>query len=129
MSDPALITNTVLGIQRETTRGTAPTTGVYQAIPFLDGISLSYESSPTEFDVYDGTRMKSFTVGGSRAVRLRIPTVMNYEQGQQDMLRALTHSGAWAAGSITADADPGYFFTIIAKMELGATDDYLIFTG
>src|SRR4249920_3138124 len=44
------------------------------------------------------------------------------------MLRALLHSAAWAAGSITADADPGYFFTIIAKMDL-PTDDYLIFTG
>ena len=128
MADPALLSNTVIGIQREVTRGTAPTTGVYAAVPFIDGISLSYESTPTEFDVYDGTRMKSFTVGGSRAVRLRIPTVLNYEQGQQDLLRAATHAGAWAAGAIVADADPGYFFTIVAKMDL-PTDDYLVFTG
>ena len=118
MPDPALLSNTIIGIQRETVRGTAPTTGVYNAVPFLDGISLSYESTPTEFDVYDGTRMKSFTVGGSRAVRLRIPTVLNYEQGQQDLLRAWLHAAAWAGGAIVADADPGYFFTIIAKMEL-----------
>jgi len=129
MADPALLSNTTLSIQREVTRGTAPTTGVYNAIPFIDGISLSYESSPTEFDVYDGTRMKSFTVGGSRAVRLRIPTVMNYETGQQDMLRAALHGAAWGGGVLTADADASYFFTIIAKMELGVTDDYLIFTG
>jgi hypothetical protein len=64
MPDPALLSNTIIGIQRETVRGTAPTTGVYAAVPFLDGISLSYESTPTEFDVYDGTRMKSFTVRG-----------------------------------------------------------------
>ena len=129
MPDPALLSNTIIGIQRETVRGTAPTTGVYAAVPFLDGISLSYESTPTEFDVYDGTRMKSFTVGGSRAVRLRIPTVLNYEQGQQDLLRAWLHAAAWAGGAIVADADPGYFFTIIAKLELAAGDDYLIFTG
>jgi len=129
MSDPALLSNSILGIQRETVRGTAPTTGIYQAIPFLDGISLAFESTPTEFDVYDGTRMKSFTVGGSRAVRLRIPTVLNYEQGQQDLLRAWLHAAAWAAGSITADADPGYFFTIVAKMELATGDDYIVFTG
>ena len=73
MPDPALLSNTIIGIQRETVRGTAPTTGVYAAVPFLDGISLSYESTPTEFDVYDGTRMKSFTVGGSRAVRSAHP--------------------------------------------------------
>ena len=33
------------------------------------------------------------------------------------------------AGAIVADADPGYFFTIIAKLELAAGDDYLVFTG
>jgi hypothetical protein len=98
-------------------------------VPFLDGISLSFESTPTEFDVYDGSRMKSFTVGGSRAVRLRIPTVLNYEAGQQDLLRAWLHAAAWAGGAIVADADPGYFFTIVAKMELATGDDYLIFTG
>jgi len=129
MADPALLSNTSIGIQRETVRGTAPTGGVYAAIPFLDGISLSFESSPTEFDVYDGTRMKSFTVGGSRAVRLRIPTVLNYEQGQQDLLRAAVHGAAWAAGAIVGDADPDYFFTIVAKMELSTGDDYLVFTG
>jgi hypothetical protein len=129
MADPALLSNTIIGIQRETVRGTAPTTGVYNAVPFLDGISLAFESSPTEFDVYDGTRMKSFTVGGSRAVRLRIPTVLNYEQGQQDLLRAALHAAAWTGGAIVADADPGYFFTIVAKMELSTGDDYLIFTG
>lgn len=129
MADPALLSNTVIGIQRETVRGTAPTTGVYNAVPFLDGISLSFESTPTEFDVYDGTRMKSFTVGGSRAVRLRIPTVLNYEQGQQDLLRAWLHAAPWAAGSIVADADAGYYFTIVAKMELSTGDDYLVFTG
>jgi hypothetical protein len=129
MADPALLSNTIIGIQREVTRGTAPTTGVYNAVPFLDGISLAFESSPTEFDVYDGTRMKSFTVGGSRAVRLRIPTVLNYEAGQQDLLRAALHAAAWTGGAIVADADPGYFFTIVAKMELSTGDDYLIFTG
>ena len=129
MPDPALLSNTVIGIQRETVRGVAPTTGIYHAVPFLDGISLSYESSPTEFDVYDGTRMKSFTVGGSRAVRLSLPTVMNYEQGQQDLLRAALHSAIWAGGVIEADADAEYFFTIVAKMELADGDDYLVFTG
>ena len=44
MADPALLSNTIIGIQREVTRGTAPTTGVYNAVPFLDGISLSFES-------------------------------------------------------------------------------------
>lgn len=129
MPDPALLSNTIVGIQRETVRGTAPTTGVYAAVPFLDGISFSYESSPTEFDVYDGTRMKSFTVGGSRAARITLPTVMNYEQGQQDLLRALLHAAPWAAGSIVADADAGYYFTIVAKMELSTGDDYIVFTG
>jgi len=129
MPDPALVSNTVIGIQRETVRGTAPATGVYSAVPFIDGISLSYESSPTEFDVYDGSRMKSFTVGGSRAVRLRIPTALNTETGQQDLLRAALHAAAWTTGSIVADADPQYYFTIVAKMELSTGDDYIIFTG
>ena len=129
MADPALLSNTVLGIQRETARGTAPTAGVYNAIPFLDGISLAFESTPTEFDVYDGTRMKSFTVGGSRAVRLRIPTVLNNEPGQLDLLRAGIHAPIAAGGTLTADADAEYFFTIVAKMELSTGDDYLVFTG
>jgi hypothetical protein len=129
MPDTALVSNTIIGIQRETVRGTAATSGVFNAVPFIDGISLSYESSPTEFDVYDGSRMKSFTVGGSRAVRLRLPTVLNSETGQQDLLRAALHAAAWTAGGIVADADPQYFFTIVAKMELATGDDYLIFTG
>lgn len=129
MSDPAFLANTQIGIIREVTRGTAPTTGVYSAVPFIDGISLAFESSPTEFDVYDGTRMKSFTVGGSRAVRLRLPTVLNNEAGQLDLLRALLHAPAAVGGTLTADADTQYFFTIVAKLELGGTDDYLVFTG
>ena len=31
---------------------------------------------------------------------------------------------AWAAGAITADADPTYYFTIVAKMELSTGDEH-----
>jgi len=129
MPDPALLSNTVVAFQRETVRGTAPTTGTYNAVPFLDGPTFAFESSPTEFDVYDGTRMKSFTVGGSRSVRISLPTVLNNEAGQLDMLRAMLHAPAPVGGVIVADADPGYFFTMVVKLTHGTGVDYLIFTG
>ena len=129
MADPAFLSNTVLGIQREVTRGTAPITGTYNAIPFLDGISFGTENEVITSDVYDGTRQNSLTLGGSQLVRARFNTRLNYEAGQQDLLRAAIHSAAWAAGVITSDADPNYFFTLIAKLELGATDDYHVMTG
>ena len=129
MADPAFLSNTVMGIQVETTRGTAPTTGTYNAIPFLDGVSFGTEKEVATSDVYDGTRTKTLTVGGSQAVRLRLNTRFNYEAGQKDLIRFGLHSADWAAGVVTLNANASYFFTLAVKLELGATDDYHIFTG
>jgi len=129
MADPAFLSNSVLGIQVETTRNTAPATGVYNAIPILDGISFGIENEIVTSDVYDGTRQNTLTLGGSQLVRARFNTRLNYEQGQKDLMRFAIHSTDWTAGVITSNANASYFFTLVAKMELGATDDYHVMTG
>lgn len=126
----ALTSTTVLGIQLETTPGTAPTTGTYEAIPILDGFEVDPAVKQSSvFQIIDGTRQKSTIVGGASSVRARLNTALSYEVGQQALLRAALHANAWAAGSITADANTQYIFTIVAKYELGATDSFIILRG
>lgn len=126
----ALTAASVIGVQAEVTRGTAPVTGTYDAVPFLEGSELDPAvKQSTLFQIYDGTRMKSTIVGGASSVRARLTCPLNYEVGSQAMLRFAIHSAAWAAGVITANANASYFFSLVAQMELGGTDDFIILRG
>lgn len=128
----ALTADSIMGIQFEVTRGTAPVTGTYEAIPIQEGGGTEIDPAVkqnTTFQIIDGTRMKSTVVGGAFSVRARITTPLSYELGSQALMRAAFHSGAWAGGVITANANTTYFFSLVTKLELGGTDDYVILRG
>jgi len=126
----AITTNSVVGVLVEATRGTSPTTGTYAAVPILEGSEFDPAvKQSTVFEINDGTRMKSSIVGGAHSVRARLNCALNYETGLQQLLRFALHSADWAGGVITAGANASYFFTIILKLELGGTDDYVILKG
>lgn len=128
----ALTSQSIVGIIFETTRGTKPTSGAYEAVPILEGGGSEFDPSVKQantFQIIDGTRMKSTVVGGAFSVRARLNCPLSYEVGSQSLLRAALHSGAWAGGVITANANATYFFSLVVKMELGATDDFIFLSG
>ena len=62
----ALTTTSSIGNALESTGRTAPTSGTYDAVPFLDGVEIDPAvKQPAIFQINDGTRMKSTIVGGS----------------------------------------------------------------
>ena len=128
----ALSSQSIVGIILEATRGTKPTSGTYEAVPLLEGGGSEFDASAKEantFQVIDGTRMKSTVVGGAFSVRARLSCPLSYEVGSQTLLRAALHAAAWSSGVITAGANASYFFTLVVKMELGATDDFIFLSG
>lgn len=126
----ALTQDSIIGVQLESTRGTAPTSGTYDAVPFLDGCEIDPAVKQSSvFQINDGTRVKSTIVGGSSSVRARVVTPFNYETGSQFLMRAAFHSAAWSGGVINVGANASYYFSMITKFELGATDSYVTLRG
>lgn len=124
MADPAVVSTGPVGISFESTRGTA-SAGTYTTIPYTSCV-IEPVFQQTRAEIYDSTRQKDALVGSQYSVSVRISGPVNYEDGFQDLVKAV-FGASWSAGSISA-AGARNFFTLQQKMDL-ASDRYILAKG
>lgn len=124
MADPAFVSTGPVGISFETTRGTA-SVGTYNTIPYTSCV-IEPTFQQTRAEIYDSSRQKDALVGSQYSTSVRISGSCSYEDGWQDLIKALM-GASWSLGAISA-AGARNFFTLQAKMDLAA-DRYIIATG